>query len=57
MEGLSVEILARRGYCLFRRFRACVAYDIIQNNVLINTREDYKMYVGKKEYMLVMSKQ
>jgi hypothetical protein len=41
------------------RVHLFVAFDIIQNNVWlhINTREDYKMYLGKKvEWMVVLQK-
>jgi hypothetical protein len=46
-----METVARGGNCLFRRFQPFGAFTIIQNNVelLINPRDDYRMYLEKHE--------
>jgi hypothetical protein len=51
MDAISVETVARGGNCLFRRFRPFGTFKIIQNNMelLINPRDDYRMYLEKHE--------
>jgi hypothetical protein len=49
MEAISVETVPRGGNCLFQRFRSFGAIEVIHYNMklLINPRDDYKMYSGK----------
>jgi hypothetical protein len=56
VKGLSVETVVRQSNCVFQRFCPFVAIENIHDNVQvhINIREDYKMYMGKMYFTLVM---
>jgi hypothetical protein len=59
VDRLSVKTVARDINFLFQSCHPFVVFEIIQNNVWlsINTRDEYILYMGKMNYVVVISKE